>query len=376
VPEGAAQDVTDALVRTGVKGILNSSPRRIVVPRGSQGDYDRYRRDVARLPYYLSGSRKWQKVPQGSRVGAGLVGIGVDRRLKMSSMEQGDLLKPARGLAEGIQAVRATVSDEELFDRFRIERGDATIREKLRQGKPLLDVRYIRVRNAAAERTFELLLDVFREHLAENAADWEKLEQASRCEEFAVRDLLEATLGHRWDVLQAWAQRSSLDMDTLQFLSIYLARPFREQVAQHLWDETQTALWQEGYCPVCGHSPVLGRLLGSPGHRQLWCCCCNTAWSFPRMGCPFCKNQSQDQLGYLSVPEFSAYRVYVCDRCKRYLKTGVCSEESGKDGWDYDREYFSTAVLDSIALREGYVAEPVWLAHGELPVDSSPFPVG
>jgi formate dehydrogenase maturation protein FdhE len=279
-------------------------------------------------------------------------------------------LKPACELAEGIRAVRATVSDGELFDRFSIERDDATIREKLRQGTPLLDLRYIHVKNAAAERIFELLLNVFREHLPENVEDWEKLDHGVGGARFAARELLQATLEHRWGALQAWAQGSSIDIDALQFFSIYLARPFREQVARRLWDEAQTAFWQEGYCPVCGHSPVLGRLIGSPGHRQLWCCCCNTTWSFPRIGCPFCKNQSQDELGYLSVPEPASYRVYVCDRCRRYLKTGVGSEESGKNGWDYDREYFSTATLDSIALREGYVAEPVWLARGELSVGS------
>jgi formate dehydrogenase maturation protein FdhE len=280
-------------------------------------------------------------------------------------------VKPACELAEGIRAVRATVSDGELFDRFPIEPEDATIQEKLRQGTPLLDWRYIQVKNTAAERIFGLLLNVLRQHMVENAEDWEKLERASRGEEFVARELLEATLGHRWDVLQAWAQRFSIDIDALQFLSIYLARPFREHAGRHLWNERQTAFWQEGYCPVCGHSPVLGRLIGSPGPRQLWCCCCNTAWSFPRIGCPFCQNQSQDQLGYLSVPELVSYRIYVCDRCRRYLKTGVGSEESGNDGWDYDREHFSTAALDSIALREGYVAEPVWLVRSELSVGSS-----
>ena len=33
VPEQAAQDVADALVRAGVKGILNFSPRKIIVPK-------------------------------------------------------------------------------------------------------------------------------------------------------------------------------------------------------------------------------------------------------------------------------------------------------------------------------------------------------
>jgi redox-sensing transcriptional repressor len=58
VPEAAAQDVTDALVRTGIKGILNFSPRRIVVPRGVKVVTIDIAMDLARLPYYLPGSRK------------------------------------------------------------------------------------------------------------------------------------------------------------------------------------------------------------------------------------------------------------------------------------------------------------------------------
>jgi formate dehydrogenase maturation protein FdhE len=259
------------------------------------------------------------------------------------------------------------VSDEKLLDCYPIEGNSDTIQDKLKKGKPLLDPGHVRIKDAAAERVFELLLNIFREHLAEKAEDWEKLEQGVRCGDIVARELLEATLQHHWGVLQVWARQFAIDIDALQFFSIYLARPFRQQAAQRLWDETQTVFWQEGCCPVCGHSPVLGRLIGSPEHRQLWCCCCNTSWSFPRIGCPFCKNQAQDQLGYLTVSEFTSYRIYVCDRCKRYLKTCVCPEESGKDNWDYDREYFSTVALDPIALREGYVAEPVWLARCAQP---------
>lgn len=284
----------------------------------------------------------------------------------MAFIEQENTLKPACELSEAIRTMTTVVSDVELFDSPLIERnGDAT-QEKLKKGRPLLDPGHIHVKNAAAESVFELLLNIFREHLAEKSGDWERLERGVRGGGILVRELLEATLQHRWDVLQTWAGAFSIDIDALQFFSIYLARPFRQEAAQHLWDETQTAFWQEGYCPVCGHSPVFGRLIGSPGHRQLWCCCCNTFWSFPRIACPFCKNQSQDQLGYLTVNESTSYRIYVCDKCKRYLKTRVCAEESSKkDTWDYDRDYFSTVALDSIALREGYIAEPVWLAHGE-----------
>ena len=285
----------------------------------------------------------------------------------MSATEQEDVLKSACELSEAIRAVRATVSDEELLDCHPIEGNSDTIQDKLKKGKPLLDPGHLQIKNAAAERVFELLLKAFREHLAERTEDWERLERGYHSGNIAAPELLEVTLQHRWGALQVCAGKFSMDIDALQFFSMYLARPFRQHVAQRLWDETQAVFWQEGYCPVCGHSPVLGRLTGSPGHRQLWCCCCNTSWPFPRIGCPFCENQSPDQLGYLSVDEFASHRIYVCDKCKRYLKTSVCSEESGKDEWDYDRDYFSTIVLDPIALREGYIAEPVWLARCEQP---------
>jgi len=285
----------------------------------------------------------------------------------MSATEQEDVLKSACGLSEAIRTVRATVSDVELSDCFPIERNSDAVQEKLKKGKPLLDPGHIQIKNAAAERVSGLLLSVFRQHLSEKTEDWEKLEQGYHSGDMAAPELLEATLQHHWGALQVWARQLSIDIDALQFFSIYLARPFRQQAAQRLWDGTQADFWRKGYCPVCGHSPVLGRLIGSPGHRQLWCCCCSTAWSFPRIGCPFCKNQSQDRLGYLTVDEFASYRIYVCDKCKRYLKTSVCPEESGKDDWDYDREYFSAFALDSIALREGYIAEPVWLARCEQP---------
>jgi redox-sensing transcriptional repressor len=53
VPEQAAQDVADALVRAGIKGILNFSPRRIIVPKKIKVITIDIATDLARLPYYI-----------------------------------------------------------------------------------------------------------------------------------------------------------------------------------------------------------------------------------------------------------------------------------------------------------------------------------
>jgi redox-sensing transcriptional repressor len=53
VPEQAAQDVADILVKAGIKGILNFSPRRIVVPKKIKVITIDIATDLARLPYYI-----------------------------------------------------------------------------------------------------------------------------------------------------------------------------------------------------------------------------------------------------------------------------------------------------------------------------------
>jgi redox-sensing transcriptional repressor len=53
VPRDAAQETADALVKAGVKGILNFSPRYITVPKKVKVITIDIAMDLARLPYYI-----------------------------------------------------------------------------------------------------------------------------------------------------------------------------------------------------------------------------------------------------------------------------------------------------------------------------------
>jgi redox-sensing transcriptional repressor len=57
VPETASQEVADALVNAGVKGILNFAPRYIAVARGVKLITIDIAMDLARLPYYVPAGR-------------------------------------------------------------------------------------------------------------------------------------------------------------------------------------------------------------------------------------------------------------------------------------------------------------------------------
>jgi redox-sensing transcriptional repressor len=55
VPGDAAQQTADALVKAGVKGILNFSPRHLIVPKKVKVITIDIAMDLARLPYYMPG---------------------------------------------------------------------------------------------------------------------------------------------------------------------------------------------------------------------------------------------------------------------------------------------------------------------------------
>jgi FdhE protein len=77
--------------------------------------------------------------------------------------------------------------------------------------------------------------------------------------------------------------------------------------------------WEKGYCPVCGNVPVISSF-ETDGKRFLTCSFCWHKWPSPRLFCPFCENRETGSLHYLFSEDEQEYRIYVCDRCKKYIK--------------------------------------------------------
>ena len=58
VPEESAQEIADALLMAGIRGILSFSPRHIAMPKKVKVIAIDIAMDLARLPYYLPGNRR------------------------------------------------------------------------------------------------------------------------------------------------------------------------------------------------------------------------------------------------------------------------------------------------------------------------------
>jgi FdhE protein len=89
------------------------------------------------------------------------------------------------------------------------------------------------------------------------------------------------------------------------------------------------------------------------GRRRLLCSRCDSEWTFRRLGCPFCPNEDPAQLGYYPGDD-NIYRLNVCERCRRYLKTIDLREAAGERCLPAER--ILTVGMDLAAKEAGYRA--------------------
>ncbi|MCK4469823.1 MAG: formate dehydrogenase accessory protein FdhE [Desulfobacterales bacterium] len=118
------------------------------------------------------------------------------------------------------------------------------------------------------------------------------------------------------------AKELEIEKKTLAFVSYSSLKPSLSMCSEQLsacLDKNQP--WTKGYCPICGSPPMLSMFEGEAGERFLLCGFCEHKWSSRRLYCPFCDNTDSKTLNYLYSEEEKEYRIDLCDKCKKYIKT-------------------------------------------------------
>ncbi|MFH1230312.1 MAG: formate dehydrogenase accessory protein FdhE [Planctomycetota bacterium] len=139
---------------------------------------------------------------------------------------------------------------------------------------------------------------------------------------------------------------------TENFISFNALVPFYQKEAINLKDKIDYNAWLKGTCPLCGNIPLMGKLDKGNGKLFLQCSLCQTVWPFMRVTCAFCNNTDQNFLGYFYLENNKAYRVNVCQQCKKYLKI-VDERILNKEAF-LQIENIVTDYLDRAAKNEGY----------------------
>jgi len=155
-----------------------------------------------------------------------------------------------------------------------------------------------------------------------------------------------------------------VDVELLTSVLGATLKPFLSAYAALLLPDVEQESWRRNVCPVCGGKPDFTSLKEG-GTRWLFCSRCDAEWLFSRMECPCCGTQDQEALAFFtSEEEPGLYRLYVCEKCRTYIK-GIDSRLSDADVL-LPLERVRTLDLDRQAQENGY--SPGWTTR-EFPAE-------
>jgi formate dehydrogenase maturation protein FdhE len=221
-----------------------------------------------------------------------------------------------------------------------------TAKERLGQGEPLLH---------ASEFAFDWTL--FQNTLREVNGVFSEFSHLFGLTPEVFREPVPEQLVSR-DSIRAWyagedlPHTKDISQDIMRELIHAAVRPFLMKYAGTLIGFVEQKTWRRNYCPVCGGTSDFAYLEPENGARWLLCSRCDTEWLYQRLQCPYCQNQDQNDLSFYSDDD-EIYRLYVCEKCKRYLKT--IDLRKARSEVEVSLERLLTYELDAQAREYGYL---------------------
>ena len=226
------------------------------------------------------------------------------------------------------------------------------IKLRIEQGFPLVDSGNFSVDNGSLERLFRRLCQLSKEENPVLASAGKALLEALDSGTLDTGELSTAVLQNQVETVEGYAKDLEVPLPVLQALAKLSIQPSLLATVTSVAKATGLDRWRYGYCPICGGLPAIAALVGEEGKREALCSFCGHLWRLPRLGCPFCGTDKQEDLGYFFGEGDDLYRVQVCEECKGYLK--VVDTRKGGDPKALAVDDVVTTHLDLLAEEEGY----------------------
>jgi FdhE protein len=236
---------------------------------------------------------------------------------------------------------------------------------RLREGIPLLHDQPITLDINFAADLFSRLVNALSDRDEPGtAAGLEAIAGAATNGHLDPQQLFAEAFVQHFDHLADLAASAGVDAALLAALGTQAVAPLLRAYAERLLpmlervdDGTQSgAVWQAGYCPICGGWPLLGELRGVELSQWLRCSACGTGWRGQRLACSYCANDDYRTLGTLAVEGEQRFRISVCERCKGYLKVGNAFDPPPAELLPIDD--VASMHLDLAAVERGYQRPP------------------
>jgi FdhE protein len=227
--------------------------------------------------------------------------------------------------------------------------GPEQVREALEAGTPLLAPDSVAVPDDAFAALYDAICDVVVEHRPELADEVAALRGAPANGRRAADEGRPSSADPAGRSSLVVGQTEAVS-DLHRFVLTNTWRPFLWPYAAALAPLVEDEQWYRERCPVCGGKPDLAALVKG-GERWLLCSRCDTEWLYQRIGCPFCGNTDHRKLAYYTGDD-TTYRLYVCEACRRYLKTVDQRERWQRLPLPVERVL--TVGMDLAAVEAGY----------------------
>jgi len=257
-----------------------------------------------------------------------------------------------RELHRQLEKVKTEAKKE--YDPGKIKIDQTVLDKRIAQSRPMIDLNQVEVDKKWLEALFKEYLSVLKKAEKGEGKAPEKLEKSFQRKELDLEVLAKKVFSVDTEYLEKLAQKLAVDVDDLYFLGLRLGNPLFELYAGKVGNRIDQERWLKGFCPVCGSSPAMAYLRKDDGKRILWCKFCGTKWSFLRLKCPFCSNEDQKTLRYFFTDQNDPYRVHVCDKCRKYIKTLDQRRMEKPEDLDLGWENLNTFALDLAAEKEGF----------------------
>ncbi len=232
--------------------------------------------------------------------------------------------------------------------------------EAHRQGAPLFPPESLPLPGRRGALLFRNILDLLRERDGALAAGAEAVHTALCRKKNApgalrAEQAFEALLHNNEAFFARWAHELPDAPALVRFLAVSGLTPSFARLRAELAPRLQTdAVWPHGHCPLCGSPPLAGRLAGKEGARLHTCSLCRLEYRAPRIGCPFCLEQSGDKLAVFAADNQPGYVAHVCRSCNGYIKLADFREYSDRLSLPV-LDDLESLPLDLLARREGFV---------------------
>jgi FdhE protein len=235
---------------------------------------------------------------------------------------------------------------------------------KTEQGFPLIEKRALTLDLPSATRLFRRLCKILSRN-KKASTDAEQIIRSLRNKEIDLPELFKQGDSNNNEYISALAEKLKVKEDVLVFLVKSSMKPIFEAYAKELGTHIDQERWWKGYCPICGSEPYLAELK-QEGARFLVCSSCSYEWRYKRLQCPFCGHEAVKGAKYFyAEKEGKAYRIDVCEECKKYIKT-IDTNELGEEVIPIIEDA-GTLFLDVLAQKEGYSKEGI---SSKLPVNA------